>query len=120
MSLTFGLYRRSLSDFVLLQENEILQGIALAGHYTHQLLEGAGASTLMAAIKLRTRLRGKKVMLQFSGANASSDEINKPMDCLSLAKALPIRIHFRWSKWRNITHNKASLLPCCAALNIAQ
>ncbi|CAH0532906.1 L-threonine ammonia-lyase [Vibrio stylophorae] len=75
--LTFGLYRRSLSDFVLLQENEILQGIALAGHYTHQLLEGAGASTLMAAIKLRTRLRGKKVMLQFSGANASSDEIQQ-------------------------------------------
>ncbi len=35
------------------------------------------ASTIMAAIKLKQKLKGKKVVLQFSGCNASPDEINK-------------------------------------------
>ena len=73
----FEIYRNNLSDFVLLSEEEIYQGIALAGYYTHSYLEGAGASTIMAAIKLREQLRGKKVVLQFSGGNASPDEIIK-------------------------------------------
>jgi threonine dehydratase len=73
----FKIYRDNLSDFVLLSEEEIYQGIALAGYYTHSYLEGAGASTIMAAIKLRERLKGKKVVLQFSGGNASPDEILK-------------------------------------------
>ena len=73
----FKIYKDSLSDFVLLSEEEIYQGIALAGYYTHNYLEGAGASTIMAAIKLRDQLEGKKVVLQFSGGNASPDEILK-------------------------------------------
>jgi threonine dehydratase len=73
----FEIYKDSLNDFVVLSENEIYEGIALAGYYTHNFLEGAGASTIMAAIKLKTQLKGKKVALQFSGCNASSDEINK-------------------------------------------
>jgi len=39
------------------------------------LAEGAGASALMAAIKLKNRLKGKKVVLQMSGCNASPDEV---------------------------------------------
>lgn len=73
----FKIYKDNLSDFVLLSEEEIYQGISLAGYYTHNYLEGAGASTIMAAIKLREKLRGKKVVLQFSGGNASPDEIIK-------------------------------------------
>lgn len=71
----FKIYKDNLSDFVLLSEEEIYQGIALAGYYTHSYLEGAGASTIMAAIKLGKQLKGKKVVLQFSGGNASPDEI---------------------------------------------
>jgi len=71
----FEIYKDNLSDFVLLSEEEIYHGIALAGYYTHSYLEGAGASTIMAAIKLRKQLKGKKVVLQFSGGNASPDEI---------------------------------------------
>lgn len=48
----------------------------MAGYYTHSFVEGAGASTIMAAIKLKEQLKGKKVALQFSGCNASPDEIN--------------------------------------------
>lgn len=73
----FEIYKDDLADFVLLSESEIYEGIALAGYYTQNFVEGAGASTLMAAIKLKERLKGKKVVLQFSGANASSEEIEK-------------------------------------------
>ncbi len=73
----FDIYKNELEDFILLSEDEIYQGIALAGYYTQNLVEGAGASTIMAAIKLKERLKGKKVVLQFSGCNASSEEIEK-------------------------------------------
>jgi threonine dehydratase len=72
----FGIYKDELAEFVVLSEEEIYKGIALAGYYTHNYLEGAGASTLMAAIKLKNNLKGKKVVLQFSGCNASPEEIN--------------------------------------------
>lgn len=73
----FEIYKDNLTDFVILSEEEIYEGIALAGYYTHNFLEGAGASTIMAAIKLKNSLKGKKVVLQFSGCNASPDEINR-------------------------------------------
>ena len=49
--------------------------VCITFHYTHNLAEGAGASALMAAIKLKNRLKGKKVVLQMSGCNASPDEV---------------------------------------------
>lgn len=90
-SLPFSIYQDQLTDFVLLSEDEIVQGIALAAFYTRNYVEGAGAATLMAAMKLRDRLRGKNVVLQFSGGNASPEEIHQ-------AYALPA---FRegWEQW---------------------
>ena len=73
----FNIYRKHLDGFILLSENEIYEGIALAAYYTQNLLEGAGASPIMAAIKLKDKLKGKKVVLQFSGCNASPEEIEK-------------------------------------------
>lgn len=73
----FAIWKNGLEDFIVLSEKEIYEGIALAGYYTHNFLEGAGASTIMAAIKLKNLLCGKKVALQFSGCNASPDEINR-------------------------------------------
>lgn len=61
----------------MLSEQEIVQAMALATHHTKQTLEGAGASTIMAAWKLRHKLAGKKVVLQFSGANAGQDELEQ-------------------------------------------
>ena len=72
----FEIYKDNLKDFVLLTESEIYQGIAMAGYYTQNLVEGAGASTISAAIKLKDELRGKNVVLQSSGCNASSQEID--------------------------------------------
>ncbi len=80
---TFDIYKESLTDFILLSENEILQGIALAAHHTRNLVEGAGSSTIMAAWKLREQLEGKKVVLQFSGSNASPEELKSAYELSS-------------------------------------
>jgi len=75
--LPFEIYKDNLADFVLLSESEITEGIALAGFYTQNLVEGAGGSTIAAAIKLKDQLRNKRVVLQFSGCNASAEEITR-------------------------------------------
>jgi threonine dehydratase len=82
----FDLYKDNLTDFVLLTEEEIYEGIALGAYYTHNFLEGAGAATIMAAIKLKHQIRGKKVVLQFSGANASTEEIRRAYSLASFDK----------------------------------
>ena len=79
----FALYGTGLDNFILLTEQEIYESIGLAFYYTHNLAEGAGASTTMAAFKLRHYLKGKKAVLQMSGCNASPDEISKAITCLS-------------------------------------
>ncbi len=71
----FAIYKDGLDDFVLLTEDEIYHSIGAAFHYTHNLAEGAGAATIAAAYKLRERLRGRRVVLQMSGCNASVEEI---------------------------------------------
>lgn len=74
---TFKIYRDGLDDFILLSEDEIYTSIAMAYYYTQNLIEGAGGSTLMAAFKIKEHLKGKKVVLQMSGCNASTKEIEK-------------------------------------------
>jgi len=78
--LPFSLYREALSDFVLLMEEELYQGIALAAYHTRNLAEGAGAACLRAAVKIRNRLAGKKVAVQMSGGNASGEELRRAME----------------------------------------
>jgi threonine dehydratase len=75
--LPFEIYKDGLDDFVLLTEDEIYDGMGLALYYTHNLAEGAGASSIMGAYKIREKLKGKNVVLQMSGCNASSEEITE-------------------------------------------
>jgi threonine dehydratase len=74
---TFNIYCDRLRDFILLSEDEIYQSIGMAYYYTQNLVEGAGGSTLMAALRLKDRIKGKKVVLQMSGCNASTEEVEK-------------------------------------------
>lgn len=78
--LTFNIYKNALSDFVLLSEDELLHGVYLAMEHTRNLAEAAGASTIVAALKLKEKLRGKKVVLQMSGANESLDIVAKALN----------------------------------------
>jgi threonine dehydratase len=67
--LTFGILKQELDDIVSLSEDELAEGVRLALRATHNLAEGAGAAPLMAAMKLRERLAGKKVVCVMSGGN---------------------------------------------------
>jgi threonine dehydratase len=67
--LTFAILKKELDDIVTLSEDELAEGVRLALRATHNLAEGAGAAPLMAAMKLRDRLAGKKVACVMSGGN---------------------------------------------------
>jgi threonine dehydratase len=67
--LTFGILQKELNDIVTLSEAELAEGIRLALRTTHNLAEGAGAASLAAAMKLRDRLAGKRVVCVMSGGN---------------------------------------------------
>src|SRR6266550_2603843 len=58
-----------LDDFVLVTDEEINDAIRLLAQHAKQVAEGAGAASLAAAIKLRDRLRGKKVVGILTGGN---------------------------------------------------
>ncbi len=67
--MTFNIIREGISDIVTVSEEEIKASIRLLLETTHNLAEGAGAAPLAAALKLRDRLRGKKVVIILSGGN---------------------------------------------------
>jgi threonine dehydratase len=67
--LPFGILKRELDDIVTLSEDELAEGVRIALRATHNLAEGAGAASLMAAVKLRDQLAGKKVVCVMSGGN---------------------------------------------------
>lgn len=67
--LTFGILKQYLDDFVLLSEEELVEGVRLALRTTHNLAEGAGAAALAAAAKLSSTLRGQRVACVMSGGN---------------------------------------------------
>ena len=67
--LTFDILKREVDDILTLTEDEIAEGIRLALRTTHNLAEGAGAASLAAAMKIRDRLTGQKVVCVMSGGN---------------------------------------------------
>jgi threonine dehydratase len=67
--LPFGILKKELDDIVTLSEDELAEGVRIALRATHNLAEGAGAASLMAAMKLRDQLAGKKVVCVMSGGN---------------------------------------------------
>jgi threonine dehydratase len=75
--LTFGILQRSLDDLVTLTEDELAEGVRLALRTTHNLAEGAGAASIGAAMKLRDRLRGKKVVCVMSGGNIDAATLTR-------------------------------------------
>jgi threonine dehydratase len=69
--LTFPALLEGLTDFVTLTD-EIAEGVRLILSTTHNVVEGAGAMGVMAAMKLRDRLTGKRVAVAFCGGNLDS------------------------------------------------
>jgi threonine dehydratase len=78
--LTFGILQRELDAIVTLSEDELAEGVRLALRATHNLAEGAGAAPLMAAMKLRDQLAGKKVVCVMSGGNIDRATLMRILD----------------------------------------
>ncbi|MBI3653933.1 MAG: threonine/serine dehydratase [Acidobacteria bacterium] len=74
--------QQMLDDFVLVSDGEIMQAMVWMIERAHTLAEGAGASSLAAAFKLRDELAGKKIAIVCSGGNTSLEHLN-----LALQKA---------------------------------
>lgn len=68
---TQRILREQLDDFVLVSEEAMEEAVRLLLEHTHNLAEEAGAAALAAALKLRERLAGRRVVLVLSGGNLS-------------------------------------------------
>src|SRR5437667_7722721 len=68
-----------LDDFLVVTDEEINEAIAVLARHAKQVAEGAGAASLAAAIKLRDRLRGKKVVGVLTGGNIPLERFRKLM-----------------------------------------
>lgn len=73
--LTQTIMRQHLDDFVLVDDDDIRAAVLLHLMHTHNLVEGAGAASLAAALKLKQRLADKKVVLVVSGGNFSLEKL---------------------------------------------
>lgn len=67
--------RQMLDDFLLVSDEEILQAMYWMVERAHTLAEGAGASSLAGAYRMRRELAGKKVAIVCSGGNSSIEHL---------------------------------------------
>lgn len=74
---TQRIMREVLNDFLLVDDSEIDEAILLLLEHTRNLAEGAGAAPLAAALKIKDRLAGKKVVLIMSGGNLALDQLRR-------------------------------------------
>ena len=72
-----AILQRDLNDFILVSDEELRAAMLLAVEKTRNLVEGAGASPLAAALKLRDRLQGKRVALIVSGGNVTLEGLRQ-------------------------------------------
>lgn len=68
--------RELLTDFVLLDDGDIQAAIRPMIEGTRTLVEAAGASPLAAALHLRDRLAGRRVVLICTGANITPEQLH--------------------------------------------
>ena len=64
---------RGAARVTLVSDEEVAFAIRAYWTDTHNLAEGAGAAALAAALKERSRLKGRKVGLVLSGGNIDFD-----------------------------------------------
>ncbi len=72
-----SIMRELLDDFILVSEDEMREAIRLLIEHTRNLPEAAGAASLAAALKLKTRLAGKTVALVMSGGNITLKQLRE-------------------------------------------
>lgn len=69
--------RTGIDDFVLVSDEEMAAAVRLLLEHTRNVAEMAGAAPLAAALRLRERLAGKKLVLILSGGNISMEKLRR-------------------------------------------
>ena len=67
--------RRLLDDFILVSEEAMSDAVRLLLSRNRLLVEGAGAASLAAALKIKEQLAGRRVALILSGGNISIPQL---------------------------------------------
>ena len=70
-----AILRKSLHDFILVSDQRIKEAAGRFIEGTRSLIEYAGSASLGAAMEMKETLKGKKVVLIASGANASMQQL---------------------------------------------
>lgn len=83
-ALTQRLLRARLTDFLLVEDEQIGEAQRLCLRAAHTVAEGAGAAALAALLAHRDRFAGRSVAVVCSGGNASEAELNR------MGRAAPI------------------------------
>lgn len=73
--LPLGILRASLNDFILVDDAQILAALRQLWDLQHIMSEPAASVSLAAAEQERERLRGKRVVIVVSGANATRSQL---------------------------------------------
>lgn len=68
-----------LDDFITVSEEEMLKAIPLYFEKTRNMPEGAAASSLACALKLKDQLKGKKIALVMTGGNISFANLSRAL-----------------------------------------
>jgi threonine dehydratase len=80
-AMTQTIINRSVDEVVTVSEEAIAEAIRLLLFHTHNLAEGAGAASLAAALQLRTRFAGKRVVIVLSGGNLDAATLKQVLQC---------------------------------------
>ena len=75
--LPLSIMRKSLDEFLLVDDDAIGDAVVTMLEHQHLLLEPAGASTLAAALENREQLAGRSVVLVCSGANITRAQLQE-------------------------------------------
>jgi threonine dehydratase len=72
-----SILRAHLNDFLLVSEDEMRLAMLLMIEHTRNLPEAAGAAPLAAALQLKEKLAGKKIVLVMSGGNIALQQLRE-------------------------------------------
>ena len=76
-AITFSLCKELVDEFIVVNEDEIAEGMRLFIDRQHQLLEGAAGVAIAGMMEKREALRGMKVVVVICGGNISRDVLRR-------------------------------------------
>ena len=74
-SITFALCQEIIDEFILVDEEDISEGIRLGIEKLHQLIEGAAGAAIAGFLQKKDDLKGQTVIIIICGGNISSEVI---------------------------------------------